>query len=416
MNKIFVFFLWMTISHLLFADPPKPPLGKRWVMNPDFSDEFNGTVLDTTRWLDHHPTWRGRAPGLFMPSQISVKDGFLQIKGERMLRDTVIHAYGKDISFYIKGGAVVSKKSVFLGYYECRVKAAATTMSTTFWFSSTKSFKGPNGCDKYGLEWDIQECIGRRGDFNGSYFAHGMHSNSHYWYTDCKEEKHDYRAPQVKFEDRQLASDDFHVYGGWWHDETMASYYYDNGAPKYQKFYHKISDKPFDQPMFMRLVCETYPFPWIELPTDEELADPTKNVVYYDWVRGYKLVDVKDPHMSQVAPETEIGLYYEDIEFESASMELPQGNVLKIPFCYKANENRDIHFVLKDAEGKKVASAKYKAYTGYANLIVDLKVDVQLAAETEYTLWADIRPENGTKTDILNSSVLMIELVENGAL
>lgn len=114
MNKIFVFFLWMTISHLLFADPPKPPLGKRWVMNPDFSDEFNGTVLDTTRWLDHHPTWRGRAPGLFMPSQISVKDGFLQIKGERMLRDTVIHAYGKDISFYIKGGAVVSKNRCFL--------------------------------------------------------------------------------------------------------------------------------------------------------------------------------------------------------------------------------------------------------------------------------------------------------------
>ena len=53
-------------------------------MNPDFSDEFNGTALDATKWLDHHPTWKGRVPGLFMPSQVSVKDGYLQIKGEKM--------------------------------------------------------------------------------------------------------------------------------------------------------------------------------------------------------------------------------------------------------------------------------------------------------------------------------------------
>ena len=46
--------------------------------------------------------------------------------------------------------------------------------------------------------------------------------------------------------------------------------------------------------MFMRLVSETYPFPWIELPNDEELADPSKNIVYYDWVRGYSLVDVNE--------------------------------------------------------------------------------------------------------------------------
>ncbi|WKX76605.1 hypothetical protein [Zobellia laminariae] len=37
--------------------PPKPPMGKRWVLNPDFSDEFNGTELDTTKWYDHHPTY-----------------------------------------------------------------------------------------------------------------------------------------------------------------------------------------------------------------------------------------------------------------------------------------------------------------------------------------------------------------------
>ncbi len=41
-------------------------------------------------------------------------------------------------------------------------------------------------------------------------------------------------------------------------------------------FFTDIKEKPFDHPMGMNLVSETYPFPWISLPTDEELADPEK--------------------------------------------------------------------------------------------------------------------------------------------
>ena len=115
MKKSFLPLLFLCICILSFAEPPKPPLGKRWVLNPDFSDEFNGMSLDTAKWLDHHPTWKGREPGLFMPSQISVKDGFLQIRGEKMGKDTVIGSQ----TFNVKCGAVVSKKPTFLGYYEC---------------------------------------------------------------------------------------------------------------------------------------------------------------------------------------------------------------------------------------------------------------------------------------------------------
>jgi hypothetical protein len=28
------------------AAPPEPPLGKRWSLNPKFSDEFDGTTLE----------------------------------------------------------------------------------------------------------------------------------------------------------------------------------------------------------------------------------------------------------------------------------------------------------------------------------------------------------------------------------
>ena len=90
MKKCILILNMFLVSLLLLAEPPKPPVGMRWVLNPDFSDEFNGSSLDTTKWLDHHPTWKGRKPGLFMPSQISVKDGFLQLKGEKMVKDTVV--------------------------------------------------------------------------------------------------------------------------------------------------------------------------------------------------------------------------------------------------------------------------------------------------------------------------------------
>ena len=412
MKKNIVLLLLLGITNLLFADPPKPPLGKRWVMNHDFSDEFNGTELDTTKWLDYHPSWKGRLPGLFMPSQVSVGDGYLQIRGEKMDKDTVIHAYNKDLTFSIKGGAVVSKKSVFLGFYECRVKAAATTMSTTFWFSSGKGFEGPNGCDKYGLEWDIQECIGRNGNFDGSYFANGMHSNSHYWYTDCEGKRHDHRASQVKFDDPEVASKDFHVYGGWWRNENSASYYYDNGEPKHQKFYDVVTKMPFDQPMYMRLVCETYPFPWIELPNDKELADPNKNVVYYDWVRGYKLVDVDvdDPNTEDLKPENIPEIFNENITFPEATIELHRSKTLKIPFTYKANKDREIHLKLLDPEGNKIAETSFVAYAGYANMIYNFKVGKKLKRESGYTVVGDIRPVDGGKKDLIYTNTMIVNL------
>ncbi|CAM4217769.1 family 16 glycosylhydrolase [Zobellia roscoffensis] len=389
--------------------PPKPPMGKRWVLNPDFSDEFNGTELDTTKWYDHHPTWIGRPPGLFMASQVSVGDGFLKMTSKKLEKDTIVHAYGRDITFNVGGAAVVSKKSTQFGYYECRVKAAATTMSTTFWFSSSNNFKGPNDCDKYGLEWDIHESIGREGDFNGSYFASGMHSNSHFWYTDCDGEKHDYRAPQVKFEDSKLTSEDFNIYGGWWQNENTASYYYNNRAPKHQKFYDKVKDKPFDQPMFMRLVSETYPFPWIEIPTTEELNDPSRNTVYYDWVRAYKLVDANDKNPEE---NTTPKLYTENVVFQSAVISQKKSNAIQVPLAYKANQDREIHLKLFDDEGEKIADSKFIAYAGYANITSVIKTEIDLSVNTPYKVSAVIRPTNGDNKSTLDESTLYINFTE----
>ncbi|WP_282134028.1 family 16 glycosylhydrolase [Seonamhaeicola maritimus] len=404
MNKILLAVLAFCLVSTSFAQsgPPKPPVGKRWVMNPDFSDEFNGTELDTTKWLDHHPTWKGRAPGLFMRSQVSVADGYLQLKGEKMKQDTIVD----NRTFNIKGAAVVSKKSVYLGYYECRAKAAETTMSCTFWFSGGGGV-GPKGCDTYHQEWDIHESIGREGDFQGKYFASGMHSNAHYWYTSCDKERHDYRAAQVRFEDNEVSSKDFHVYGGWWRDEISASYYYDDQEPKHQRFYDKITDKPMDKPMYMRLVHETYPFPWISLPTDEELADDSKNTLYYDWVRGYELVDADELNESTL--ESEIGLYNEMVIFDSHQIDLRTSKSLKIPLSYKANQNREIILSLVDSDEKKVKEIRKKILAGYANLIFNFNLDQNLAIG-KYKLTTHLISKGADKKEALGINTLIINL------
>ncbi|NIJ44894.1 hypothetical protein FHR24_001333 [Wenyingzhuangia heitensis] len=400
------------------SGPPQPPMGKRWVMNPDFSDEFNGTSLDAQKWFDHHPNWKGREPGIFLPSQVSVKDGYMQIKGEKLEKDTIVKAYGRNLKFNIAGGAVVSKKSTFLGYYECRVKAAATTMSTTFWFSTNGTAKGPNDCDKYGQEWDIQECIGRTGDFSGNHFANGMNSNGHFWYTDCDKKKHDLRAPAVKFHNSELPSKDFHVYGGWWRDENSASFYYDEREPKHMKFYDKVVGKPFSEPMYMRLVSETYPFPWIELPTDEELADDTKNTVYYDWVRGYKLVDVLDSSLNQNY-EMGVKLYHETVIFPETEMEISEKQKIKIPFSFKANQKRTIYLKisqttdkLKEKWDKKIAEKQFDVSPGYGNMEIEFKLDKELSRNEQYKVEAFIRDINKTNKpkDAIEASTLFLKI------
>lgn len=297
--KLQILSISLLIIHVLaFAQPPDPPLGQRWVLNEKFSDEFNGTELDLNKWHDYYPGWTGRVPGIFLPSQVKVGNGFMSIRGEKLARDTVVTNWdGSKSTYTIAGGAVTSKSlEASFGYYECRFKAANTTMSTTFWLSTRGNSPGPEPCnDSYGLELDIQECIGREGDFSGTYFAKGMHSNSHFWYKDCSGVNNDYRAVGVDFESDELASDGFNTYGGWWRDESRATYYYNNSEAKSHNFYSAVRPKPFDRTMGVNLVSETYPFPWISLPSDEELADSSKNICYYDWVRAYTLTGVDAP-------------------------------------------------------------------------------------------------------------------------
>ncbi len=397
MKQLLVIVLGAIWAQPAVAAPPEPPLGKRWILNSKFSDEFDGTTLDSTKWFDHHPTWEGRPPGIFLPSQVAVKNGFLSIKGAKLEKERVVSGRGgKTTTYTVAGGAVVSKTTdAYLGYYESRFKAAKTTMSTTFWLSSRGNYAGPKGCgDSYGLELDIQECIGRTGDFKGAFFAKGMNSNSHFWYTDCQRERHDLRAPQATKEMAKWPSEDFHTYGGWWQDESTVSYYLDNELTKSVNFNTSVKPKPFDNPMGLNLVSETYPFPWISLPTDEELRDDTRNTAYYDWVRSYILVGVDDPAPTEGSSTNiaKTSVFDETVRFTEKPTSMTSALAPAFEISYMSNADREIYFELRDESNAVVAKALIQALGGYGKRLIKPVLNRKLDEGKVFVASSFIRP------------------------
>ncbi|MFW2480223.1 MAG: family 16 glycosylhydrolase [Lentimonas sp.] len=261
--------------------PAEAPEGYRWELNESYSDEFDGTELNADKWHDTYPGWQGRVPGLFVPSSISVGDGHLQIKS------TVLFPPKGDAGeWWIACGAVQTKaQEAHYGYYETRMKASSIRTSSTFWLMNPSD--EANKVRKR-TELDIQESVGNAKRWPG--FKHQFRNNTHVIYYDEK------NAEGGKLKIGKGAStdiggnvsDDFHRYGCWWLDANTMHFYLDGVRVKTITPSTEIDEKPFDQKMFVNLVCEIYD--WEYLPDLDALRDDSRNTTYYDYVRSYQLV------------------------------------------------------------------------------------------------------------------------------
>lgn len=267
------------------AEPPEPPKGMKWVLQEEFSDEFNGKKLDKSKWNDTYPGWTGRAPGWFNPKAIKVKDGTLQI------RSGVLKKPKGPYTMY--GGAVTSKSDeAYFGYYEVRVKASKIKMSTTFWLSNHKVpyVWSDCGSDTYSTELDILECVGGSLDSEHPHMRQKMNSNTHFRYVECGAEKEKFYSKGAKGLLKSEVWEGFHTYGAWWVDENHVRFYADDEFFECVHVSTEIHPTPFDRGMHINMVTETYN--WQPPPTPEELENPDINTAYYDWVRAWKLVPV----------------------------------------------------------------------------------------------------------------------------
>lgn len=263
----------------LEGEDPKPENSK-WKPIKKMSDEFDGEKVDTKKWQISGQGWIGRAPGLFLANNVTVADGNLQITTTKMPKSIV--KQGK--TFTHGGGYAGSRKSMTYGYYECRMKANKTFMSSTFWLINDRD--DTSGCDKRTTELDIQESIGQiTSDMEFCQkFDQTMNSNTHSRNIPegCDVVK---GTAGAKAELGGKVYDDYHVFGVWWKSKNEVLFFLDG------KFQSKVTPAAdFDLPMYLRLVVETYN--WNPVPADGGMTGSFEDrTTKYDWVRSWKLVN-----------------------------------------------------------------------------------------------------------------------------
>lgn len=386
-----------------FAGPPPPQKGYRWVLVAEYSDEFNGTSLDKTKWRDSFDGWKGRSPAMFKPNTISVNGGNMIIRNQPMAQDG---------DYNIACGAVQSlNKTAHFGYYECKFKASRISMSTTFWMSNKKTpiigaTKLTEDCanDKWSQELDICESIGGTGNFSTK-FQTQMNFNTHYRYVDCNSSPEKfYSAGNNAVEGNGQTADagligsesweDFHTYGCYWKDSKNFDFYVDGKFAGAVVARTDVVDHPFSEPMGINMVTETYN--WAKpYPTTAELTNDNINASYYDYIRSYKLVPVDDQSFTGFALVD--GLYPEELAFPDFDAVRGISATYDFVVSYQANENRDIFITIKDASGTVVKSTKYTALAGYGTKSYPVALSAPLANGT-YTVETEIRATGSSAT------------------
>ncbi|MGC6455575.1 MAG: glycosyl hydrolase [Coraliomargaritaceae bacterium] len=261
------------------GEDPRPD-GMQWEKVENMSDDFSAESVDLKKWQvepnQNSFTWIGRPPGLFLAENVSVKDGNLCVQV-----GVLDEPFEGEEGLYTYSGGIV--RSIEPGepgwYYECRMKANKTEMSSTFWLLT---IGGPDEA----LETDIQECVGRvtrkPGRSNKKY-DQGFHSNTHHWryFSEPRQTSAgNYTTINEKNHSR------FFVYGAWWKSPEEIQFFLDG------KYMHSIRPKSkWDIPAYLHMAIETYN--WNPIPEDGGLvASGTleERTTQYDWIRTWKLV------------------------------------------------------------------------------------------------------------------------------
>ncbi|MEO0793747.1 MAG: DNRLRE domain-containing protein [Verrucomicrobiota bacterium] len=265
-----------------FVDGEDPrPSEQFWTPVDNLSDDFDDGSIDTAKWqlepVGNGWNWIGRPPGLFLPENVTEADGRLRVTVSELDNPRWING-----NFFTYQGAIVrSHNPGNVGmYFECKMKANATAMSSTFWLMTKYN------CEKK-LELDIQECVGRTSDLTFSWaktWDEIYHSNMIHRSTSCNPEPVQ-RQGSMKTPTKN--HERFYVYGAWWKSTGEVMFFLD-GVHVYT-IYPSVE---WDVPAFIQMAIETYD--WNPVPVDGGLvASGTweQRTTQYEWVRTWQLVD-----------------------------------------------------------------------------------------------------------------------------
>ncbi|MBD1390139.1 family 16 glycosylhydrolase [Neiella sp. HB171785] len=238
------------------------------------SDEFY------SRWHEGFINpWKG--PGLteWHPEYSEVDGGMLHIKAGRKPGTNKVYA-----------GSITSHQLVVYPLYlEVRAKLSNLVMASDFWLLSPDSTEEIDVLEAYGSDRPDQ-----------AWFAERLHLSHHVFIRDPFQDYQPSSADTWYTDGKTKWQEDFHRIGVYWRDPWHLEYYVDGKLVRTASGVDVIdphnftNGKGLTKPM--HVIINTEDQDWrsgVEpsiTPTDEELADDSKNTYLVDWVRFYKPV------------------------------------------------------------------------------------------------------------------------------
>ncbi|WP_231756910.1 carbohydrate-binding protein [Microbulbifer elongatus] len=264
--------------------------GNTWELHP-LSDDFNyaapASGKSTTffeRWSEGFINpWLGPGETEYHAPNSSVEDGNLVIKATR-----------KPGTIKVYTGAIHSKESLtYPLYMEARTKITNLTLANAFWLLSADSTQEIDVLESYGSDRPSE-----------TWFDERLHLSHHVFI----------REPFQDYQPKDAGSWYPNPNGGTWRDQffRIGVYWIDPWTLEYYvngEHVRTVSGQDMIDPYGytggsglskpMQVIFDAEHQPWRDAqgtapPTDEELADPSRNKFLVDWVRFYKPVPDTD--------------------------------------------------------------------------------------------------------------------------
>lgn len=272
MKSLTSFAFFTAFYTVTLAQPVLPP-EQKWKLVEELSDEFNQEDgMDTKKWNDYHPGWKGRTPSHFLRENVWVSDGLLHLRSNSRV-ESMDEVEDPIRDVWVNSAAVSSKKRIAQPgwYYETRFKASNISMTNSFWFRMGDY-----------SEIDVIEHMGNPTKPSRALMQYEYGTNTHV-YGQKRDQGYSHGK---KFYMSTKGNEEFHVYGFWWKDpETL--WFYHNGV----KVMEVRPSIPFEEKLHM--IWDTEVFRWNGLPLVENLQDDTKNTMYVDYVRTWRVEDIE---------------------------------------------------------------------------------------------------------------------------
>lgn len=232
-----------------------PPSTAKWKMV--FSDEFDGSALDTSKWTsDNGPTqpspdWLSQYLSTRWADNVVLSDGICHLLIRKQERVKGVPWTAASIS--------TGQFSQQFGFFEAKIRiAAASGVNNAFWLDTGEVNSGP------GKHFEI--------DINEGHYPAEVNLNYHDW---SGEKDH----PDAKKLSRAgNLSQGFHVYGLEWSEHELVWYLDDE-----EIWRQPITTGPGET----RVILSTMVMRWAG-PVTDSLANKSMDV---DWVRVYERAD-----------------------------------------------------------------------------------------------------------------------------